>query len=125
MFDTRYFASYINNSKYMAGISMLLLNLGSKYIAMELSNTHEELLSNIIFRRFIIFTVIFISTRDIWVSFILTCIFIIFVSNVFNENSKYCLIAKPKNKFSRITKLDYQKAQQIIKLYELQQLNKS
>ena len=34
-----YFFS-LNNSKYFAGISMLLLNLGSKYIAMELSEGH-------------------------------------------------------------------------------------
>ena len=125
MYNRNFLVSSLNNSKYMAGLSMLLLNLGSKYIAMELSNTHEQLLSNILIRRFIIFTVVFISTRDIWVSFVITCIFIIFVSNIFNENSKYCLISKPKGKFHRITKLDYQKAQQIIKLYELQNLNKS
>ena len=114
----------LNNSKYLAGLSMLILNLGSKYISMELSSSHEELLSNRIFRRFIIFTVVFISTRDIWVSFIITCIFIIFVSNLFNENSNYCLIKKPRNKFYKITKLDYEKAKQIIKYYELQNLKK-
>jgi len=122
--DNQFSLASLNNSKYLAGLSMLILNLGSKYISMELSSSHEELMSNKIFRRFIIFTVVFISTRDIWVSFVITCIFIIFVSNLFNENSTYCLIHKPKNKFYKITKLDYEKAKQIMKYYELQNLKK-
>ena len=110
----------LNQSKYFAGISMLLLNLGSKYIAMELSETHEQILSNKIIRRFIIFTVFFISTRDIWVSFTLTAIFIILVTGLFNENSRYCLISKPEKKKNQyvITKEDYNNAKKIMKLYE-------
>lgn len=110
----------LNHSKYFAGISMLLLNLGSKYIAMELSETHEQILSNKIIRRFIIFTVFFISTRDIWVSFTLTAIFIVLVTGLFNENSRYCLISKPEKKNNKydITKEDYNNAKKIMKLYE-------
>ena len=110
----------LNQSKYFAGISMLLLNLGSKYIAMELSETHEQILSNKVIRRFIIFTVFFISTRDIWVSFTLTAIFIVLVTGLFNENSKYCLISKQEKKNDKyaITKDDYTNAKKIMKLYE-------
>ena len=36
----------LNDSKLFAGITMLLLNLGSKYLVHELSETQEELLSN-------------------------------------------------------------------------------
>lgn len=110
----------LNQSKYFAGISMLLLNLGSKYIAMELSETHEQILSNKIIRRFIIFTVFFISTRDIWVSLTLTSVFIVLVSGLFNENSRYCLVSKPKKKNNNynITKDDYNNAKKIMKLYE-------
>ena len=115
-----YFFS-LNNSKYFAGISMLLLNLGSKYIAMELSEGHEQILSNQIFRRFIIFTVVFLSTRDIWVSFILTCMFIILVSGIFNENSNYCIIPKKYLTTNPISKLEYEVARKTIQLYESQQ----
>ena len=79
----------LNNSKYFAGIMMILLNLGSRYLIMELSETQEQMFNNVIIRRFIIFTIVFIATRDVYVSFILTAIFIIFVSNLFNENSSY------------------------------------
>ena len=41
--DTQFSLASLNNSKYLAGLSMLILNLGSKYISMELSSSHEEL----------------------------------------------------------------------------------
>lgn len=108
----------INSSKYIAGLMILFLNLGSKYLVLELSETQEQILSNKLIRRFIIFTVVFVSTRDIWVSFITTAIFIVLVSGLFNENSKYCIITKPVIK--QVTFDDYKEAEKIIKLYKLQ-----
>ncbi len=108
----------LNSSKYFAGLMILFLNLSSRYLALELSETQEQLLSNKIIRRFIIFTVVFVSTRDIWVSMIITAIFIILVSGLFNENSKYCIMTKPVMK--QVTLDDFNEAQKIIKLYEMQ-----
>ena len=71
---------------------ILFLNLSSRYLALELSETQEQILSNKLIRRFIIFTVVFVPTRDIWVSMVVTAIFIILVSGLFNENSKYCIV---------------------------------
>lgn len=113
----------LNNSKYMAGIAMIMLNIGSKYIIMELSETQEQIMANKIFRRFIIFTVCFIATRDVIVSLILTAIFVVLVSNLFNENSKFCIIKKNKT-FKQISKDDYMKAVKIKELYELQNKKK-
>ena len=110
----------INESKYMAGIAMIILNIGSKYLMMELSETQEEFMANSIFRRFIIFTVCFIATRDIIVSFILTAAFVIFVGNIFNENSKFGIVKKKKKPFKQISKNEYLKAIKIQELYELQ-----
>lgn len=109
----------LNSSKYFAGLMILFLNLSSRYLALELSETQEQLLSNKIIRRFIIFTVVFVSTRDIWVSMIVTAVFIILVSGLFNENSKYCIITKPVIK--QVTFDDYTEAKNILKLYEMQQ----
>jgi hypothetical protein len=115
----------INQSKYMAGIAMILLNIGSKYILMDISETQEEFMNNTIFRRFVIFTICFIATRDLIVSLTLTAAFVILVGNLFNENSKYCMIKPKKKPFKQITKNDYQKALKIQELYELQQKNNS
>ena len=114
----------LNNSKFLAGLAMIILNLGSKYLIMELSESQEELMSNKIFRRIILFTVAFIATRDIIVSLVLTGVFVILVSNLFNENSKMSLLKKNKNTFNKFLKLDYMKALKIKDLYELQQNKK-
>ena len=42
---------------------MILMNLGSKYISLELSETQDEFFSNIVIRRIMIFVVIFIATK--------------------------------------------------------------
>ena len=110
----------LNNSKYFAGIMMIVLNLGSRYLVMELSQNQEQILSNKIIRRFVLFSVMFAATKDIWVSLILTAVFIVLVTGVFHEDSNYCVISK--NKYSKqIIKTDYEKAQEIIKMYESQQ----
>ena len=108
----------LNSSKYFAGIMMLVLNLGSRFLVMELSESQEQLLSNKIIRRFIIFTVVFISTKDILVSLVVTAIFIVLVSGIFNENSKYCIVTKPVIK--QVKEDDYKEAKKVIKLYEMQ-----
>jgi hypothetical protein len=108
----------LNQSKYFSGIMMLILNLGSKYITLELSENQDELLKNKIIRRFLVFTVVFVATRDIFVSLILTGIFVILVSGLFNENSKYSIVTKPV--LSSITDEEYRQAAKIIKTFEMQ-----
>ena len=108
---------YMNSSKYFAGIAMLLLNLGSRYISAELSEMHENMLNHKIIRRLLVFVVVFIATKDAKVSLILTAVFVILVSGVFNEESKYCIIPSVKNK-NDITKTEYQLAQEVIKRYD-------
>lgn len=112
----------LNQSKYFAGIMMLILNLGSKYITMELSESQDELLRNKIIRRFLVFTVVFVATRDIFVSLILTGIFIILVSGLFNENSNYSIVTKPV--ISNVSDEEYRQALKIVKSYEFQKKKK-
>ena len=114
----------LNQSKLFAGILMILMNLGSKYIALELSETQEEFLSNIVIRRIVIFVVAFIATRDIIISLVLTGVFILLVSGLFNDNSDLCIIRKNNPKTKIITKDDFIKANKIIKKYEKQKINR-
>tara|TARA_B100000900_G_C20270643_1_gene589854 strand:+ start:221 stop:613 length:393 start_codon:yes stop_codon:yes gene_type:complete len=114
----------LNQSKLFAGILMILMNLGSKYIALELSETQEEFLSNIVIRRIVIFVVAFIATRDIIISLVLTGVFILLVSGLFNDNSDLCIIRKNNPKTKIVTKDDFIKANKIIKKYEKQKLNR-
>ena len=111
----------LNSSKYFAGIMMLLLNVGSKHISKELSFLQDDFLNHKIIRRLLIFVVVFIATKDIKVSFLITLAFIIIVTGFFHEESKYCILPKDKlNKNVSITKTQYLNAKEIIKYYEKQ-----
>ena len=66
----------LNNSKFFAGLTMLAVNLGSKYLAHELSDSQQELFNNKIIRRVVLFTVLFMA-YDIYVSYINCCIYCI------------------------------------------------
>ena len=110
----------LNESKIFSGIIMIAMNLGSKYISMELNETQEDFLNTKTIRRIIIFAVFFMATRDVLLSVILTIVFILFVGSLFNDNSKFCLIKKKNPKTKLIVKEDFQKAKKIIKKYEKQ-----
>ena len=66
-----------------AGIMMLLLNVGSRYITHEYSSNDEEYHQNIFMRRLAIFAVCFVGTRNIVTSILLTAGFVILASGLF------------------------------------------
>lgn len=113
----------INNSKYLAGLSMIILNLFSKYVQLNLSKTQEEFIRNAITREIFIFTIIFVGTHDIITSILLTAAFLILSSTVFNERSRFCLIPEKykkiedlldKNKDKHISYEEIRKAKEIL-----------
>jgi hypothetical protein len=94
------YLKHINESKLVIGIAMILLNVGSKYVDFKFTKAQEQLLRNGIAREIVIFTIVFMGTRDIMYAIILTAAFIILSEHVFNEKSEYCLIP---DKFKQIT----------------------
>ena len=86
------FADKINNSKLFAGLVMIMLNIGSKYITIKLSKSQEEYLKNSIARQLLIFSIIWMGTRDIILSIFITASFIVLTDHLFNEESNYCVI---------------------------------
>lgn len=112
----------MNSNKYLAGIALLMLNLGSKYLIIDISKSTEQLLKLTIIRRFTLFSIFFIATRNILVSLILTAVFIVFSSGLFNDNSKFCILPK-KLKQVDIEPKEYQKALEIVEKYNIQQNN--
>lgn len=112
----------MNGNKYLAGIALLMLNLGSKYLIIDISKSTEQLLKLTIIRRFTLFSIFFIATRNILVSLILTAVFIVFSSGLFNDNSKFCILPK-KLKEVDIEPKEYQKALEIVEKYNIQQNN--
>ena len=82
----------LNNSKFFAGVIMLIMNIGSKYITLELSKSQEDYVKYTLGRQILVFAILWMGTRDIVVALILTCVFIVFADYLLNDNSKYCII---------------------------------
>ena len=122
--DTYSIINSLNNSKFFSGILMILMNIGSKYISLELSETQDEFFSNIVIRRMMIFVVIFIATKDIITSLIITACFIILVSGLFNESSKFCLIKNNCKQTKKISKEQVERAKKVLKKYEEQEFKR-
>ena len=85
---------YANNSQILAGVAMIILNIGTKYVYLDISEKQDEFIKTILFRRIAVFTIFWIGTKDIYSSIALTLLYIIFIVHLFNENSKYYLLKK-------------------------------
>ena len=83
---------YLNNNKFFAGIMMILLNVGSKFLTITFSRSTEEYLKWSISKQILIFAMAWMATRDIYTSLVLTAVFIILSDNLFNEESNYCVV---------------------------------
>ena len=92
----------INKSKLFAGLAMLMLNIGSKYIVIELSPNQESYFRNNIARQLLIFSIAWVGTRDILTSIFITAAFTILTQFLFNEKSKLCILPKSLKKFKSI-----------------------
>ena len=71
---------------------MIMLNIGSKYITIKLSKTQEDYLKSAIARQILIFSIIWMGTKDIIISITLTAAFYVLTNHLFNENSKMCVL---------------------------------
>lgn len=114
--------SFMDDNKYLLGVSMICLNIGSKYLVHDISKTQDALLKNNIMRKFVIFSLIYISTKDTFLSLLFTAVFTILTMGLFNEESKFCILPR-KLKNIEITKEEYDSAITLTKKYEEQQKN--
>lgn len=82
----------INSNPYIIGLFMLLLNLGGRFLSLELTKKQEAFLQAPWIRPLLFFTVIFIATRNLVAAFWVTLLFFFIIWVVANENSPYCMI---------------------------------
>ena len=92
----------LNDSKYFAGVAMLIVNIGSRYITLGLSKSQEEYIKAFVVRELLIFSIIWMATRDIYIAVTMTAAFIILADYVLNENSSYCILPE---KYKQIHKI--------------------
>ena len=82
----------LNNSKYFAGMVMIMLNLGAKVVSVNFSSSTQEYLKYGVSKQLFIFSMAWMGTRDIYTSIILTAVFTVLSEHLFNEESKFCIV---------------------------------
>lgn len=105
----QYYLKYykkLNDNKILTGIIMIIMNLSSRYITFELSKSQEYYLKHFIGKKLLIFSVLWMGTRDLFISFILTIFFLCFSDYLFNDQSKYCIIPNQFRKMNQMYELD-------------------
>jgi hypothetical protein len=84
--------TYLNSSKFFAGIVMILLNVGSKFIPIQFSRSTEEYLKMNVTKQLLVFAMAWMGTRDIYASLVLVAVFTVLSDHLFNEESGYCIV---------------------------------
>ena len=82
----------ISSSPWIAGLCYVIVNLGGKHIAMNLTPEQEKMLGSGWIRPIIIFCLCFVATRNIITAFWLTMAFMLVFYVIFYEASPLCLL---------------------------------
>ena len=94
--------SSLNSSTFFAGIMMICLNIGSRYIQLNLDESTESYIKYALTKEILVFTISWMATRNIYSALVLTAVFVVLADFILNEKSKYCLLPK---KFIKSRKL--------------------
>lgn len=86
------YVMHLNSNKFFAGVIMILLNVGSKFIQIQFSRSTEEYLKYSISKQILVFSMAWMGTRDIYASLSLTAIFTILSDYLFNEECSFCIV---------------------------------
>jgi hypothetical protein len=79
----------LGSSPFFIGVSVLLVNVGSRFITHELSADDSEYQQNILLRRLAIFAACFMATRDIITSVLLTAAFVVIAGGLFRGKGPF------------------------------------
>jgi len=82
----------INGSKIFAGLMIIILNIASKFVTFKLSKSIESYLKHTFSRQVLVFAITWMGTRDIYIAFGMSFVFIIFTDYLLNEESNFCCL---------------------------------
>ena len=114
---------YLNNSKFFAGVVMILLNIGSKFITIQFSKSTEEYMKYTLSKQIMVFAMAWMGTRDIYTALGLTAVFTVLSEYLFNEESRLCVVPPSYrvlhklldvNKDNEVTEEEYNAAVQVL-----------
>lgn len=89
----------INDNRMFAAVFMLCLNIGSRYVNLELTKGQEHYIRKLLKPEVFVFIVFWMGSRDIFYAFILASIYSILSRFLLNENSRFCIMKNKYHKF--------------------------
>ena len=111
-------------NKLFVGFAILIMNIGSRFVIMDVGKTHEKLLNNELVKKLVVFCMFFVATRDIMTAIILTFAFIILLEGLLNEKSRFSVLPKMfRSKPTAISPEQYAEAMYVVEKFHSQKNN--
>ncbi len=115
----------LGSSKIFNGLIMIIMNIGGKYLPMEIPQyLDKKFTQHQMLRYIVLFAVCFMATRDIKISLLLWLILIGLFRFVFNDSSVYSIVPKKDEKESenkyeskKVSIQEVENAQKVINQY--------
>lgn len=82
----------LNTSKIFAGLMIITINIGSKFVHINISKSMEAYLKYTFSKQILVFAIAWMGTRDIYVALLITLLFTILFEFVLNEESRFCCL---------------------------------
>lgn len=117
----------LNDSKLLAALGLLVLNIGSKHVDLEFTPGQKEILKHTLTKQVLIFSIAWIGSKDIYTSLLVTCGYMIIFELLLNKNSSLNVMPErlkrleddiDTNNNGIIEEQELEKAIEIIKKYK-------
>ena len=96
----------LNDSKFFMGAVMIMMNIASKHISIDLTPSQQKYFKNNVARQLLIFAIAWSATKDIFIALVITACFHILAMHLLNEDSRFCIIPNAWRQFEKVLDLD-------------------
>ncbi len=96
----------LNRNTFFAGFIMIILNIGSRHVDLNLGESVEMFIKRNITREILIFAIFWMGTRDIITALILTIVFVVITQFFMNTSSSMCMLSEEYRRLKIDTNLD-------------------
>ena len=108
----------ISHNKFFYAFIVFFMNIGGRYIGGDIPQSADLLLNKPLFKAVFVFSLAYVSTRDIGQALFITGLFILLFKFLLNEKSRMFLLDRDGKK--KVQKEQYEMAKKIVNDYEKQ-----
>lgn len=95
------FVKPVNDSKLFAGLVIITLNIGSRYVNLNLPKPIESYLKYTFSRNILVFAICWMGTKDVLTALFLTVFFALVMDHLLNDESPYCCLPESFTDYHR------------------------